>query len=294
MAKDPAFLFYPKDWLEGTAELSPEEKGVYIDLLAHQHQKKTLPSDTKRLAKLCGLGEVEFLLIWEGIKGKFDRMDDRMVNRKLEGISTERLSKTHTNRITGKFASLIRSSKDLSPEIIAGVKEDFDIDNFLPFSTEDATERLTEWYYRTVKIRLRSIANANKDENEDYRDNEVRGVGEGEKEKWNTKPVAADLNGLPEIKLGAAQQLIFSTQKIMVSKEDLTRIWEVFKIQNVTGEKRYMTKNDVYSHFINWVKTQKFNNGTANKSGIGGIKPQINNVAPGGFGQPGAHRVDRG
>jgi hypothetical protein len=42
-------------------------------------------------------------------------------------------------------------------------------------------------------------------------------------------------------------------------------LWEIFKIQNLTGEKYYKSENEVYSHFINWVKTQKIEkNGTRN------------------------------
>jgi len=60
MSKDPAFLFYPKDWLSGTAEYMPDEKGVYIDLLCHQHQKGSLPSDTERLARIILAIEDEY------------------------------------------------------------------------------------------------------------------------------------------------------------------------------------------------------------------------------------------
>ena len=36
MAKDPAFLFYPNDWLGGTIGMSFEEKGAYMELLIAQ------------------------------------------------------------------------------------------------------------------------------------------------------------------------------------------------------------------------------------------------------------------
>lgn len=43
MAKDPAFLFYPGDWIVGTSFLTMEERGQYITLLAlmHQHGRLT-------------------------------------------------------------------------------------------------------------------------------------------------------------------------------------------------------------------------------------------------------------
>jgi hypothetical protein len=39
MAKDPAFLFYSNDFLSGVADLTFEERGQYITLMALQHQK---------------------------------------------------------------------------------------------------------------------------------------------------------------------------------------------------------------------------------------------------------------
>lgn len=42
MGKDPAFLFYPKDFLTGVSDLTMEERGQYITLLCLQHQKGRL------------------------------------------------------------------------------------------------------------------------------------------------------------------------------------------------------------------------------------------------------------
>lgn len=181
--KDPAFLFYSKDWLEGTAEMTPDEKGVYIDLLAHQHQKGSLPADTKRLAKMVGLSEDDFLQKWMLLKNKFNRTDDRLVNRKLSEVTTDRLSKSHTNRITGKFATLIRSVKHLPKEDVETLKKSFKITDFDHLPTESATERLTEWFY----IRLKSIgdANANGIGNENTNREGIEGVGEKEEIKTN-------------------------------------------------------------------------------------------------------------
>lgn len=39
MAKDPAFLFYPNDWLGGTMGMTFEEKGAYMDLLMLQFNR---------------------------------------------------------------------------------------------------------------------------------------------------------------------------------------------------------------------------------------------------------------
>ncbi len=39
MAKDPAFLFYPNDWIGGTMGMSFEEKGAYMELLMMQFNR---------------------------------------------------------------------------------------------------------------------------------------------------------------------------------------------------------------------------------------------------------------
>lgn len=49
MAKDPAFLFYSSDFLNGVADLTMEERGQYISLLCLQHQKGSLSEKTIRL-----------------------------------------------------------------------------------------------------------------------------------------------------------------------------------------------------------------------------------------------------
>jgi len=158
--KDPAFLFYSKDWIEGTAEMYPVEKGIYIDLLCYQHQKGDLPNDIERLARLVRLTTDEFIPIWENIKDKFQLTDNRLVNRKLNQVMNERSEKGVRNFISGTFASLLRLNK-LSKKDYDSIRSDFKIDNFIDSDRERITERLTEWF----DLRLKSIANANEDVN---------------------------------------------------------------------------------------------------------------------------------
>lgn len=44
MAKDPAFLFYPNDWLGGTLGMTFEEKGAYMELLMLQFNRGHMTS----------------------------------------------------------------------------------------------------------------------------------------------------------------------------------------------------------------------------------------------------------
>jgi hypothetical protein len=75
---------------------------------------------------------------------------------------------------------------------------------------------------------------------------------------YNTKPKNLDFKELPEIKIGSAIELLSITKKVKATKEQIIGLWEVFKVQNLTGDNYYPSEDKVYSHFINWVKTQNF------------------------------------
>jgi uncharacterized protein YdaU (DUF1376 family) len=154
--KDPAFLFYPKDWLQGTSEMMPEEKGVYIDLLAHQHQNGAIPNNTKRLARMVGLSEEEFLRIWEVVRTKFRSTDlNLLVNQKLINVVNKRSANSQVKKITGTFASVLRLSKE-PQEIKEKIKERFNINQFLDITDEFLNQSITTWFGCAVK----SIATA--------------------------------------------------------------------------------------------------------------------------------------
>lgn len=76
--------------------------------------------------------------------------------------------------------------------------------------------------------------------------------------KWKTKPDESFIDlELPEIKQGAVIELFSITKNKAVSKVQVLGLWSIFKQQNFTGEKYYSSENEAYSHFINWVKSQK-------------------------------------
>lgn len=87
MAKDPAFLFYPGDWLGGTLTFSRSHKGAYMDLLMAQHNVGHMALQDIRTI----LGE-DFDSMWESkLKSKF-KMDSegKFFNEKLENESIKR------------------------------------------------------------------------------------------------------------------------------------------------------------------------------------------------------------
>lgn len=86
------------------------------------------------------------------------------------------------------------------------------------------------------------------------------------------KPLAEHFNGLPEIKIGSVIQYFKIAKQIDVTTEQVSGLWEIFKVQNLTGKKFYQEDDDVYSHFTNWVITKKIEkNGTIKPTPTNGV-----------------------
>lgn len=67
MAKDPAFLFYPGDWLQGTMGMTFEEQGAYMNLLIFQFNRgKFTKAQAKLVLSICSAS------VFENVMQKFD------------------------------------------------------------------------------------------------------------------------------------------------------------------------------------------------------------------------------
>jgi len=273
MAKDPAFLFYSKDWIEGTAEYFPAEKGVYVDLLAHQHQKGLLPADVMRLARIVGLSIEEFTPIWDKIKDKFIEIEPgKLANKRLQEEILDRKEKGHKNKIIGQFATLIRQAK-ISAKEKEEIKKSFNVTEFLPFSTEIATELLTEWFYK----RLPSLEDGNG--NAIAIENTTSTVGIGGDPGFKTNPKPEDVGPLPEIKIRAAIELVFFLKHTTLDPPTVLKGYEIFKNIHLTGSNFYPNESAVHQHFINWLKKEDLKNG---KNNWGNNKGAISRVGQSG------------
>jgi len=111
MAKDPAFLFYPGNWLKGTQLFSRSHKGAYMDILMAQFSNGHLLLDD--IKQLLG---VDYETMWESkLKSKFviddkglyynDFMESVMINR-------EEYTKGRLNNLKGKKSSHKGTHKD--------------------------------------------------------------------------------------------------------------------------------------------------------------------------------------
>ena len=93
MAKDPAFLFYSSDFLNGVADLTMEERGQFITLLCLQHQKGTL---TDKTIRLC-LGSVSVDVLSKFTKDKQGNYFNERLNEEIE----KRIQFTESRRNNG-------------------------------------------------------------------------------------------------------------------------------------------------------------------------------------------------
>lgn len=95
MAKDPAFLFYPGDWLGGTMTFSRSHKGAYMDLLMAQFNGGHLSLEDVETV----LGP-DFSTMWEQkLKPKFTvDAAGKFFNQKLEDEAFKRKNFTDSRK----------------------------------------------------------------------------------------------------------------------------------------------------------------------------------------------------
>lgn len=246
MAQDPAFLFYPKDWLQGTAELLPNEKGVFIDLLCHQHQNGSLPTDINRLCRMVGLGLSEFLPIWEILKNKFIEENGRLINKKLFNLTEERSEKGHKNKIVGIFASLLRTS-DLPKEDYIKIKKLFKVDEFLTIEDQLLTERLTEWFENALK----TFGNGNEDGNGNINKDNIE---KGEEKIHQMQIAIKELKNVSSLPI----QIKFEECEKLLSKYSNHLIWDTLLAMENKADLKKKYKS-VYLTLNNWLKNSKEN-----------------------------------
>lgn len=102
MAKDPAFLFFPGDWLGGTMTFTRSHKGAYMDLLMCQHSVGHMSLQEIRQV----LGDSDFSEMWELVlKRKFKQDEDgKFYNQKLEDeiIKRKNFTESRSKNLSSK------------------------------------------------------------------------------------------------------------------------------------------------------------------------------------------------
>ena len=90
MAKDPAFLFYPNDYIGGTMGMTFEEKGAYMELLMMQFNRGHMT--THMIGQTVGQ-------LWDNLQDKFVKDEKgRWYNLRLEEEQFKRKAFTDSRR----------------------------------------------------------------------------------------------------------------------------------------------------------------------------------------------------
>lgn len=100
MARDPAFLFYPADWISGTMYFTHLQKGAYFDLLMLQFNAGRFNEEqAKQVLNGC------FDSVWTTVKLKFKSDGVVFWNERLE-VEKEKRSSYCKSRRDNKVTSL--------------------------------------------------------------------------------------------------------------------------------------------------------------------------------------------
>jgi len=105
MAKDPAFLFYPNDYIGGTMGMTFEEKGAYMELLMLQFNRGHMT--THMIGQTIGH-------LWDNIKDKFVQDEQgKWYNVRLEEEKIKRanFTKSRRNNVSGANQHTKKTSK---------------------------------------------------------------------------------------------------------------------------------------------------------------------------------------
>jgi uncharacterized protein YdaU (DUF1376 family) len=137
MAKDPAFLFYPGDWLGGTIGMTFEEKGAYMELLMMQFNRGHMTSHM--------IGQVVGHL-WDKIQVKFVQDKDGLwYNERLDVEKEKRKNfvSTRKNNLSGnnQHTKNKKNTKHMKGHMTSHMEnENRNVNGYIKDSYKDAEE----------------------------------------------------------------------------------------------------------------------------------------------------------
>jgi len=150
MAKDPAFLFYPNDWIGGTMGMTFEEKGAYIELLMTQFNRGHMT--THMIGQVVGQN-------WDKIKDKFKKDKDGLwYNERLDIEKENRQNYTKSrnnnrygnNQYTEDNDKKPKKKKGHMTSHTGGHMEDEDVNNITSINTLNTNSISIKKEYNTV------------------------------------------------------------------------------------------------------------------------------------------------
>ena len=162
MGKDPAFLFYPGDWLGGTMGMTMEEKGAYLELLIFQFNNgKFTKLQAKQVLSICSTSVIENVIQKFSTDGNLfwkQRLSDEVERRKKFSDSRRNnaLGRKKANKKKKKtskaYAEHMETEAIAETEIINKAETEI----IMPFNSEKFSLIWQEWKaYKKSEHRFR-------------------------------------------------------------------------------------------------------------------------------------------
>ena len=76
----------------------------------------------------------------------------------------------------------------------------------------------------------------------------------------------SDFQDLPEHFYKSIIEQMFILKQKRIEEDTIFKLWDAFKLEKLTGVKWYNSEDEVYKHFCNWIKSQKFIEGDKTNS----------------------------
>lgn len=125
--KQPFTPIFFGDFLASTAEWEGEERSLYLLLLCYQWTLGNLPAESAKLAKLIGYDRENFDKYWTTVSTKFDLVEGRLINQRLEvhrakafEISSKRAAAgANGGKVAqAKFKQMLDKSEAIAPNLL--------------------------------------------------------------------------------------------------------------------------------------------------------------------------------
>lgn len=112
--KSPAFQFYPKDFLTGTATMSLQEVGAYMRLLCYAWDAGSVPNDPNERARICGCSKAQERELWKKVCKKFSLRDDVFLNERMEDERQKQAEYRRRQSDKGKASAAVRFQPEVN------------------------------------------------------------------------------------------------------------------------------------------------------------------------------------
>lgn len=281
--KDPAFLFYSKDFYEGTRTMLPEERACFVDLMIYQHQQGPIPNDLDRVLMYCS--GVAISTLKATLEAKFKLTPQGWVNARLGEVIEGRQEHAEKMRDSGKLGQFFKQAKkDLSAKdfkaLRAFIYEEYGKERLIE-TLRDPQNTLQS----TLKALLKHLANGDANANANkVKDKGVKGEKETQTKEeilfpWEEESFLAAWNYWKEYKLEEhkfrfkspkSEQASLTelsnlaggdmTQAIEIIRQSVSNGWKgLFALKNEPTSKSNQTKRTGRDVFLAKIKNPQSN-----------------------------------